>query len=129
MTITRWTPENVIGRVEAGFKPAAEGLEKVAQGLAPRRSGTLAASTHFLQTGTTSGALKADAPYAAPVIKGTKAHEIDVRNAEAMPIGRFGFATRVQHPATPPHPYLQEAAPSFRSIFVETVRGLFHLGF
>lgn len=127
MTIVRWSPERVIGPVEAGFKPAAQGLEKVAQGLAPRRTGALAASTHITYTGTTTGALSADVPYALPVIKGTKAHEIE--SATPMPIGGGRYAYRVEHPATAPQPYLQESALSFRPLFVNAARGLLHLGF
>lgn len=129
MPITSWTPERVIAPVEAGFKPAAEGLTAVAKSLAPKATGRLAASTHMTFTGVTSGFLSASVPYAAPVIKGTKAHTEVAKNAQAMPLGKYGFASMVKHPGTKPHPYLQEAAPSFRSIYVETVRGLMHLGF
>lgn len=127
MGIVRWTPERVIVPIESAFKPAAEGLEKVAQALAPRRTGALAASTHVTPTGKTSGLLRADTPYAAPVIKGAKLHEITSNTP--MPIGGGRFAYSVQHPGTRAHPYLQEAAPSFKPLFVNAARGLLHLGF
>jgi hypothetical protein len=126
--ITRWSPERVIGPVEAAYKPAALELEKVAQGLAPRRTGRLAAGTHMTFTGGTTGFLSASGvPYAGPVIKGTRAHT--ETSSTPMPIGGGMFAYSVQHPATAPHPYLKEAAASFRPLFVNTARGLLHLGF
>lgn len=103
MTVTRWSPERVMAPVEAGFKPAAAGLVKVAQSLAPVRTGRLRASISFQQTGATSGALRASAPYAGYVEHGTR-------------------DTRAQ-------PFLEEAAPSFEPLYVSITRGLFHLGF
>lgn len=103
MPIVSWHPEVVIGPVEAGFRPAAEELVKVAQALAPVRTGRLRASVRFESTGTTSGVLRADAPYAGYVEHGTN--------------------------DTPRQPFLEEAAPSFRGIYVSKVRALFHLGF
>jgi len=130
MPIVRWSPERVIAPCKAGFKPAAEGLEKVAQGLAPRKSGKLAAATTVTITGETSGILHVPGvPYAGAVIGGARPHEIDLRNAQAMPIGGGQFAAIVHHPGNAPHPYLQEAAPSFRPLYVNSVRGLMHLGF
>lgn len=130
MPIVSWHPERVIGPCEAGFKPAAEGLEKVAQSLAPRATGRLAAATHVTVTGPTSGFLSASGvPYAGAVIKGAKPHTEIAKNAQAMPIGGGRFASSVQHPGNAPHPYLSEAAPSFKPLYVQSVRGLMHLGF
>jgi hypothetical protein len=133
MPITRWSPERVIAPVKAGFKPAAEGLEKVAQGLAPRgKTGQLAAHTTVTITGETSGILHVPGvPYAGAVIGGAKPHEIDPKNAEALTIGRVGegFAAVVHHPGNKPNHYLQEAAPSFKPLYVNAVRSFMHLGF
>jgi len=101
--IVTWTPQRVIAPIEAAFKPAAEGLEKVAQGLAPVRTGRLQASISFQQTGPTSGVLRASAPYAGYVEYGTN-------------------DTRAQ-------PFLEQAAPTFPPQFISLARGLLHLGF
>lgn len=130
MPITEWYPERVIVPCEAAFKPAAEGLVKVAQAMAPRQSGRLAAGTHITFTGATSGFLSASGvPYAAPVIKGSRPHTEVAKNAQAMPIGKYGFASMVKHPGNKPNPYLNRAAPSFKPLYVNTARGMLHLGF
>lgn len=103
MPVVRWSPERVVGPVEAGFKPAAEGVESIAKGLAPVRTGRLQASISLEQTGPTSGLLRATAPYAGYVEHGTS-------------------DTRAQ-------PFLEEAAPAFRPLYFNTVRALLHLGF
>jgi hypothetical protein len=131
MPITYWNDAAVIGPVEAGFKPAAAGLEQVARGLAPHgETGQLAAHTTVTLTGITTGILHVPGvDYAGAVIGGAQPHEIDVKSAQAMPIGGGRFAAIVQHPGNAPNPYLQRAAPSFRSLYIDTVRGLFHMGF
>ena len=86
MPIVRWSPERVIAPCKAGFKPAAAGLEKVAQGLAPRKSGRLAAATTVTITGETSGILHVPGvSYAGAVIGGAKPHEIDLRDQKPAP--------------------------------------------
>jgi hypothetical protein len=131
MTIVRWTPENVTRPVEAGFKPAADGVTKIAQNTAPRKTGRLAAGTQFTTTGKTSGYLGVQGvPYSAPVIKGAVEHAIKPKNAEALKVPVLeGFVTFVRHPGNKPNPYLQKAARSFQPLYVNSVRGFMHLGF
>jgi hypothetical protein len=125
--VTGWHPERVIGPVEAGFQPAAAELVKVAQALAPRRTGALAAGVQFVQTGPTAGLMRDNVPYAAVVEKGARPHEITA-GGSPMPIGKGRFAASVQHPGTRARPFLAEAAPAFQGLYVNTVRGLMHLG-
>lgn len=108
---------HVMGRLDLFAKGFVSTVSSVAKGLAPVRTGRLKASIHpdaVRRTGPWSlnTGISADAPYAAPVHEGARAHVIRPRNARALRFeidGRVVFARRVNHPGQRAQPFLRNA--------------------
>lgn len=110
---------------KAAFAPAAETTAAFARSIAPGPN--TKANTHFVPTGETTGELKADIPDAAAVLGGTRAG-IRVTQGWFVIPGTTHVVQSIDHPGTPPHPYLRIAAAQFKSIYVKVAQGLMHLG-
>lgn len=97
---------------KAALHDSAMRVADEAKVLAPKVTGTLAASVHVIpptgswQANTLEGGVEVLAPYALPVHDGARPHRIYPRRASvlAWPVGRF--ATVVNHPGNRPNPFL-----------------------
>lgn len=80
---------------------------------APKRTGRLADSVEGSVTPygvlPIRGSLSANTSYADYVIKGTRPHEIRVRNARVLTDGNTIFGVKVNHPGTQPNNFLARA--------------------
>jgi len=80
---------------------------------APRKTGQLASSIKK-EVGEGEASIEVLAPYAVPVIRGTKPHLIRPVNASVLAFenanGKMIFSKLVQHPGTKANPFMQQAA-------------------
>lgn len=122
MGLDYWNEMVVLGPVYEAFPVAAAETAQVAKRLAPRFTGKLAGAVKVVPTGLTSARLEAPGvPYLGAVTKGTRAHTEVPKTKKALKTPYGAFAS-VQHPATAADPFLNEAAASFRPLYIAAVR-------
>lgn len=120
--------------LKGALREAADRVADEAKALAPKITGTLAASVHVMpptgsyQSNTLEGGVEVLAPYAVPVHDGARAHRIYPRRGGVLAWSRRGsqhFASVVNHPGNRPNPFLEMAleirAPDVEAEFASAI--------
>ena len=127
MPITSWTPQNVYKPVLGGFRPAVFQTLQLARAMAPGSRTKRAVRVKFVgPVSATLDALRRGPPIY-PILSGSKAGPREssgwfvVQRSDPSKIVKT-----IEHPGTPPHPFLTRAVAGFPSLYAANVRRRWH---
>lgn len=124
MPVTRWTPQNVTRPIIGAFKPAVFQTANLARATAPgpRTARAVRATPKGLQFATLD-ALRRGPPIF-PIVSGSRA---GIRSTSGwFVISADKVVQAIDHPGTPPHPFLNRAQAAFPGLYAANVRRMLH---
>lgn len=122
--VTAWNPAGVILGLVAAHKTAAIATANVARGIAPGTKTRRAVHVSFPATSVTSFmTARMDAlrrgPAIYPIVAGSRP---GTRRTEGLFVWGGLAAPEIDHPGTPPHPFLNRAATAFPGLYYQAAR-------